>query len=588
MFTAEQAFDRLSDIDQLAVRACKPRDCASPLMLAALGIAAAPIIVIVCYFHIRSLVGCLFVKNKWANVSPETLAAQFLEGAGAVWNHPFFLGLASAKLFTPCLFAEYLYNGALLSWCLFAARLGGLVICAIFWNWLYSLGFSSVGQYIESRYKSQWLLGLYNLNTFLGLIYIYKNELPPLTFILIEFLKTGRIQSLAFFFFLMATSLGGFNLTMFSLTLLWFLDLIGQVVTLSTTSAITSFGDEWIDTQISPCFSNLGVTAFLPVLSQLLTILPLYRYYRSAKTSGKANISVIICVAVLTYDQLWSMLLATKVKHMGQSKAPQRPAQWLRSFLGEVHWPGDDEADQPVTTWNPHKILNTSAYGDDFWNISSSAMMILSWSILGQLWMFSVIHLHSLTVQTMEECTPSWLREAMITSLPELKVFYICLRVLFSVAVFVFVEEGIYSFVRADYRGIVFYAPTVESELATVVCSFTMIGPMLRAPGSETMASAAIIQIIGTHFFLQMLSRDAEEVDFVIAEEIWRNPREPQMGQLCGTAWLPSLVAVAFLIVMGLLISCFRFNRMPSGIDDSETGKETTTSQSERMDDWET
>lgn len=538
-------------------------------MLITIAVAAVPAVLIISYAISVHLVRACYHGQSSATAGE--MAAKFLQGISVIWSNPFFLGLASAKVFSPCLFMENLYNGNLLSWSLFIVRLTSLVVCVAFWNWLYRHGFQSVGHYLKYRYNSQWIIALYNLNTLFGFVYLYKVELVPVTYYFIEYLKTARVQCYTFLSILLASSMGGFGLTMFSVTALWGLDLAGQVITMTSLSSIISLAERGNTTSILyvPCLSNLGLPNVLPILSHLIAILPFYRYFRAASSLKKANVAMVICAGVLTYDQLWSMILANKVREVGNSPSARqngfssRPNLWVRYFLHGIASADGSNADSQAITWKPPAQMNGTVFEQELWAISPGAKIVLLWSMMGQLHMFSIVQLHSLTVHVLEHCVPSWLREGLIASIAELKIIYVSIRSLFSVAVFLIVAEGIYKLNHVAFKELAFYTPTLESELTTIMATVILLGPVLQSAGSSFMITASVIQLVGTHFILGMLARDRLEIDFVRADIIWTNRSKAsfQVGRLCGMVWLPTLMTLSFLLVLVAMVYCFRFSR---------------------------
>ncbi|KAL5966032.1 hypothetical protein TSMEX_006253 [Taenia solium] len=533
------------------------------MLVVTIAIAAVPITATLLFILLTYLFSSQVKKKQWSHDPPDVQVVHFLEGASAIWRNPLILGVASAKSFAPSTFAEYLYYGDLLSWGLFFIRLVALIICLALWSWLYRLGYESVGHYLKHRYRSRFLIGLYNVNLLMGTIYIYKSDVSPIGYAFVEFYKTNNYLGLAFLCFLGITSFGGFSGTMFAVIVHCLLEVVGEVLVAMSISSISNMGEGFISTPISPCFANLGMSEFLPVLSHLITILPIYQILRKASSLWKLRLSVAICAVVLLYDQFWSMLLASKVKEVGiynskvQSGVDGRPSMWIRSFLGGVNVTSEFKIDQEVITWSPPAHMSGLDFDYEFWNFPPTGAVVFFWTLLGQLSMFTALQLHMITVHTIERCIPTWIRDVVASSVSELRLFYICIRFFFSIIVIMLIEEGVYELVHPEYKGLLVHAPLLESTLAMAVCVVTVIGWMVRTVGPVLMSILAVVEIVGMHFLEQMLTRDSQERDFVSGEMLWQEGKMVDQRQLCSAAWLPSLMTVVLLLVaLSTLICC--------------------------------
>lgn len=532
------------------------------MLVVTMTIAAVPIAATLFFILLSYLFSRQVKKKRWPRDSPDVQIVHFLEGSSAIWRNPLVLGVASAKSFAPSTFAEYLYYGDLLSWGLFLMRLVALIICLTLWSWLYRLGYESVGHYLKHRYRSRFLIGLYNVNLLMGTIYIYKSDVSPIGYAFIEFYKTNNYLSLAFLCFLGITSFGGFSGTMFAVVIHCVLEVVGQAFVAMSISSISNIGQGFISTPISPCFTNLGISEFLPVLSHLITILPTYQILRKASSLWKLRLSVAICAAVLLYDQFWSMLLASKVKEVGvynskmQSGVDSRSSIWIRSFLGGVNVTSNLKMDQEVTTWSPAAYMSGLDFDYEFWDFPPTGAMVFFWTLLGQLSMFTALQLHMITVHTIERCIPTWVRDVVGSSVSELRLFYICIRFFFSIIVIMLIEEGVYELVHPEYKGLIVHAPLLESTLAIAVCAVTVVGWVVRTVGPVLMSVLALVEIVGMLFLEQMLIRELQQKDFVSGEMLWQEGETVDQRQLCSAAWLPSLMTVVLLLVALSTLTC--------------------------------
>ncbi|KAL5106416.1 hypothetical protein TcWFU_009107 [Taenia crassiceps] len=533
------------------------------MLIVTIAIAAVPIAATFLFILPDYLFSRQVKKKRWSHDPPNVQAVHFLEGGSAIWRNPLVLGVVSAKSFAPSTFAEYLYYGDLLSWGLLLTRLVALIVCLVLWSWLYQLGYESVGQYLKHRYRSRFLIGLYNVNLLMGTVYIYKCDVGPLAHAFVEFYKTNNYLCLAFICFLGIMSFGGFSGTMFAVIVHCLLEVVGQALVAMSISSISNIGHGFTSTPISPCFTNLGVSEFLPVLSNLITILPIYQILRKASSLWKLRLSVGICALVLLYDQFWSMLLASKVKEVGvynskaQSGVDDRSSIWVRSFLSGVNVTSKLKMDQRVVAWNPPAHMTGLDFDYQFWNLPPAGAVVFFWTLLGQFSMFTALQLHMITVHTIERCVPTWVRDVVASSVAELRLFYICIRFFFSVVVIMLVEEGVYQLVHPEYKGLIVHVPQLESTLAIAVCIVTVIGWAVRAVGPVLMSVLAVVEIVGMHFLEQMLTRDSEQIDFVSGEMLWKNGAMIDQRQLCSAAWLPSLVTVVpLLMALSILVCC--------------------------------
>ncbi|EUB61808.1 hypothetical protein EGR_03354 [Echinococcus granulosus] len=567
------------------------------MLLVTIVIASVPIAATLLFICLSLLFSRQLKKKRWATDPPDVQVVQFLEGASAIWRNPLFLGVASAKSFAPSPFAEYLYYGDLLSWGLFLTRLVALAICVALWSWLYRLGYESVGHYLKHRYRNRFLVGLYNVNLLIGTIYIYKSGVNPIVYAFIEFYKTNNYVSLAFLCFLGVTSFGGFNVTMFAVIIHCLLEVLGQTLVSMSISSISNITQGFISTPIAPCFVNLGVAEFLPLLSHLITILPVYQILRKASSLKKLRASVVICATVLFCDQFWSMLLASKVKEVGiynskvESGVDDRSSLWIRSFLGGVNVTSERKMDQEVTTWSPPTPMTGLDFDYGFWDFPSAGAVVLFWTLLGHLNMFTALQLHIITVHAIQHCIPTWLRDVVASSVSEFRLFYICVRFFFSIIVMMLIEEGVYELVHPEYKGIIVHTPLLESTLTIAVCVVTVTGWMVRSVGPVLMSVQVVVEIVGMHFLEQILTRDFQETDFVTGEMIWREGRAQDQRHICSAAWLPSLVTfVLLLVALSTLICCHprhsiilrdSLGRGKSSIEEAEENGESSESSEE-------
>ncbi|VDM30461.1 unnamed protein product [Hydatigera taeniaeformis] len=503
-------------------------------------------------------------KNKrWSQDPPDAQISHFLEGASAIWRNPFILGVVSAKSFAPSPFAEYLYYGDLLSWGLFTIRLVALIICLALWSFLYRLGYESVGHYLKHRYKSRFLIGLYNANLLMGTVYIYKSDVNPIAHAFIEFCKTNNYTDLVFLCFMGITAFGGFSGTVFAVIIHCLLELVGQAFVAMSISSISSIGEGFVSTPIASCFANLGLSEFLPVLSHLITILPIYQILRLASSLWKLRLSVAICAVVLLYDQFWSMLLTSKVKEVGaynskvQIGMNAHPSIWVRSFIGGVNMTSKLKIDQGVNTWSPPEHMPGLNFDYELWDLPFTGAVVFFWTLIGQLSMFTALQLHMITVHTIKYCIPTWLRDAVASSVAELKLFYMCVKFFFSIIVIMLIDEGVYELVHPEYKGLIVHSPLLESTLTIAVCVVTVVGWVVRPVDSVLMSVLAVVEIVGMHFLEQMLTRNYKKIDFVSGEMVWQKGVVVDQRQLCSAAWLPSLVTVVLLLVaLSTLICC--------------------------------
>ncbi|VDN12857.1 unnamed protein product [Dibothriocephalus latus] len=255
-------------------------------------IGSVPLACVALYFVGR----LIWQEISHRSVKPALAAAHLLTGAGSIWNHPVFIALACSRIYAPNLLMETLYNGALQTICLFFVRLASVLLCLALWNHLYTTGHSNVNSYVKCRYRSAWINFLYNANTLFGFSYLITLESGPTAYAFVDFQVADRLMPFLIIFWLLLTSLGGFEITMLALTVIWLIEILGHVAAALKLPKFQLM-EPAVDTfKVNACLSNLGLPSFVIIFFQMMTVLPFYRLYRAAGTRARGNFAIALSI----------------------------------------------------------------------------------------------------------------------------------------------------------------------------------------------------------------------------------------------------------------------------------------------------
>ncbi|VDL92306.1 unnamed protein product [Schistocephalus solidus] len=512
------------------------------------------------------------------SVKPSLAAAHLLTGTGTIWNHPVFIALACSRIYAPNLLMEALYNGALQTICLFFVRLASVLLCLALWNHLYKTGHSNVNEYVKCRYRSSWINLLYNINTIFGFSYLMKLESGPTGYAFVDFLVADRLISFSIIFWLILTSLGGFETTMVAVVVIWVLEILGHLSAAVKIPKLQFVERAVDDLSVNICLTNLGLPSFVIIFFQMMTVLPFYRLYRTAGTRTKANFAIALSIGIFAFDQFWALLEASTIHSLSLENKIAHQYR-IRAMIGGLAQSG--KMDAKKIKWQGIESQNISVYTSKLWDLNTLGGLFLFGPVIGHYKAYLIIQLHLMTCHVLEHLLPRWLAEGLFTSYPELRVLYTCIRMLLSTFVFIQLTRAIYTIGNANFRGILFYLPLLPSILTLTVGTFLVLGLMQKILKATIVVPMTAIQLLVSVFVLGLFSWSSNEEDFVTQSRIWSQGFQSMpSGWMCGVAWFPTMLASFFAFFMMTLA---RMLQVPStdALEVTEEGKEKEAEEAE-------